>query len=134
MAALTDETRETLQVIQSQAQAQAQEAQQITQLGARQWQNTCTAIQKAAQDLRGAAAMAQSASRRQGWQTWLMVAMVTCIASLAAPIAYVTWQQEYSEEARVRKEQSQAWQGFTARFQELSKDDQRRVKELLRWD
>lgn len=133
MAALTDETRETLESIQTSAREQADEMALLGQKGARQWQTTCQTIEKAAQGLLKASEASQRASRRQGWQTWLMVAMVTAIASLGAPTAYVTWQQEYSEEAKLRADQAQSWAIFQEKYQALTPADQRRVKEILKW-
>jgi len=125
MAALTDETQETLERIKTETAAQVQ-----------QWQRQSAQMkaehEAAAGKLHNLIDLAQQLTRSWTLKAWAAVVLVAFLA--AAPSAYVIWRHVPGPaEIKALEKEAQTWRDFVATFQGLPKARQEAVKQAMGW-
>jgi uncharacterized protein YukE len=125
MAALTDETAETLERIKAETATQVQQWQrQAVQLKAEN--------EAAASKLHNLIELAQKLTRFWTLKAWAAVVLVALLA--AAPSAYVIWRHVPGPaEIKALEKEVQTWRDFVATFHALPKARQEAVKQAMGW-
>lgn len=129
LAALADETRQTLNEQQQASLKQADEWGQHQQKTAAAWREAASNMRAAAEDLSQAANSANRAARGWTWRVMLLVAL-TGVASAAATTGLWHWLPQLSEAAR--RQQALGAQ-VEAHWQRMTAPEREQMRELMGW-